>query len=125
MKKSLRAALVFCLSFFCPLAALQAQNITVVPNPSQPNPFIYTGTGALSGYSGNPIVLNNSLVLEYNPSGTSDQNQIVQQLAVYTGGDSLKLIPNPDAGQGVYLNSVQIVFNNNSFFHYGKTYTEI
>lgn len=95
-----------------------AQNINVVPNPSAPSIFAWTGSGALSGYTGTPIVFNNSLVLEYNAGGTSDVAQIKQQLAVYTGGDSLHLIPNPDAGQGVYFGASKIIFNNKVFFIY-------
>lgn len=95
-----------------------AQNITVVPNPNAPSIFAWSGSGALSGYSGTPIVLNNSLVLEYNGSGTSDLAQVTQQLAVHNGGDSLKLIPNPEPGQGVYFGSIQIVFDNKFFFIY-------
>lgn len=96
----------------------KAQGITAVPNPNAPSIFAWTGSGALSGYTGTPIVLNNSLVLEYNATGTSDVNQLKQQLAVYTGGDTLHLIPNPDNGQGVYFQSVQVVFNNKLFFIY-------
>lgn len=95
-----------------------AQSINVVPNPNRPDLFAWTGSGALSGYAGNPIVLGNSLVLEYNAGGTSDVSQAVIQLAVYNGGDSLHLIPNPDAGQGVYYQSIQTVFNNKLFFIY-------
>ena len=94
------------------------QGITVVPNPSRPDIFAWTGSGALSGYTGTPIVFNNSLVLEYNATGTSDPTQITQQLAVYNGGDTLHVIANPDAGQGVYFQANKIVFNNLLFFIY-------
>ena len=99
-------------------ATLTAQNITVVPNPGAPDFFAWTGSGALSGYTGTPVVLGNSLVLEYNAGATSDIGQIVQQLAVYNGGNSLQLIPNPEPGQGVYFASIQTVFNNKLFFIY-------
>lgn len=95
-----------------------AQNITVVPNPNAPSIFAWTGSGALSGYTGTPAVLGNSLVLEYNATGTSDLAQITQQLAVYNGGNSLQLITNPEPGQGVYFGSIQIIFNNKLFFIY-------
>ncbi len=97
---------------------MQAQDITVVPNPSKPDIFAWTGSGALSGYTGTPIIFNNSLVLEYNATGTSDINQIKQQLAVYKNGDSIHLIPNPDQGQGIYFQATKIVFNNKLFFIY-------
>lgn len=103
------------------VSILFAQDIHVVPNPtSQPDIFAWSGSGALSGYTGTPVVLNNSLVLEYNPTGTSDLAQIKQQLAVYKTGDSLHLIPNPDEGQGVYFKTVQIIFNNKLFFIYNS-----
>lgn len=93
-----------------------AQNTTVIPNPNAPSIFAWTGSGALSGYTGTPTIFNNSLVLEYNATGTSDIAQIIQQLAVYNGGDTLHIIPNPEAGQGVYFQSIKIVFNNKLFF---------
>lgn len=97
---------------------MAAQDITVVPNPAAPDIFAWTGSGALSGYSGTPAILNNSLVLEYNASATSDPAQVTQQLAVYTGGNNLQLIPNPGAGQGVYFQAGKTVFNNKLFFIY-------
>lgn len=122
MKKYLTARLLpllFAVILPCAnITRLAAQNITVVPNPNAPSIFAWTGSGALSGYTGTPIVLNNSLVLQYNATGTSDLAQVKQQLAVYTGGNSLQLIPNPDGGQGVYYQSIQIVFNNKLYFIY-------
>ena len=95
----------------------QAQ-ISVVANPTaQPSLFSWTGTGAYSGYTGTPIVFNNSLVLEYNPGGSSDLAQVKQQLAVYNGS-SMQLVANPDAGQGIYFQSGKIIFNNKLFFIY-------
>ena len=104
--------------FLMGISWLPAQTISVVPNPSAPPLFTWTGSGALSGYAGNAITFNNTLVLEYNATGTSDQTQIILQLAVYNGGDTLHLIPNPDGGQGVYLQSVQVIYNNLLFFIY-------
>jgi hypothetical protein len=95
-----------------------AQTISVVPNPAAPGLFAWTGSGPLSGYSSIPVVLNNSMVVQYNPSPTSDLTQTQQQLAVYTGGNSLQLIPNPDAGRGVFNASINIVFDNKLFFIY-------
>ena len=118
MLKNLLTHLCILACTFSAVTALKAQGIAVVPNPNAPDIFVWSGSGALSGYTGNPVVFNNSLVLEYNATGNSDQAQIIQQLAVYTGGDSLHLIPNPDGGQGVYLQSVQIIFNNLLFFIY-------
>ena len=108
------------LTFTCILSfiILNAQSITIVPNPNAPDIFTWSGSGVLSGYAGTPIVFNNSLVLEYNPSPTSDQTQVKLQLAVYKAGDSLHLIPNPDGGQGVYYQSIQLVYNNLLFFIY-------
>ena len=104
---------------YCSMTApIQAQTISVVPNPTAPSIFAWSGGGAVSGYTGTPIELNGSLVLEYNPTGTSDLTQVKLQLAVYKGGDSLHLVPNPDNGQGVYFNSVQIVFQSKLFFIY-------
>lgn len=92
--------------------------ITVVPNPNRPDLFAWMGNGALSGATGSTELFNNSLVLEYNAGGTSNLSQIKQQLAVYKWGDSLRLIPNPDAGQGVYFQANKIVFNGRLFFIY-------
>ncbi len=116
MKKHLLTCLLIACAFS--ITNLNAQTIQVVPNPNAPDLFAYTSGGALSGYTGNPIVYNNSLVLEYNGTGSSDVTEIIEQLAVYTGGDSLHLIPNPDGGQGVYFQSVQLIFNNKLFFIY-------
>jgi hypothetical protein len=117
MKKILPIILLF----LCCNAALRlsAQAVNVITNPTVPDIFTWAGTGgALSGYAGTPIIFNNSLVLEYNPTGTSDLTAVQLQLAVYTGGSTLQLIPNPDAGQGVYFESVQLIFNNKLFFIY-------
>ncbi len=118
MNKYLRFYLFVAAAILTSSLTVKSQTISVVPNPSTPPTFTWAGSGALSGYSGNPIVFNNTLVLEYNTSNTSDQNLIVQQLAVYKGGDTLHLISNPDAGQGVYLESVQLIYNNLLFFIY-------
>lgn len=122
MRKKILAQLLLFTFTTGTFTTLTAQDITVVPNPSRPDIFAWTGgdgsPAALSGYAGTPVIFNNSLVLEYNPSGTSAPAQIVQQLAVYKTGDSLHLIPNPDAGQGVYFQSGKIVFNNKLFFIY-------
>ncbi len=113
---------IFLLTVITVFSALlgNAQNIHVVPNPSAPDLFAWTGSGALSGYAGTPIMLNNTLVMEYNPTGISDVSApgFHLQLAVYKDGDSLHLIPNPDSGPGVYFQSIQIVFNNKLFFIY-------
>jgi hypothetical protein len=108
------------LVFACNYTLKTQAQTTVVPNPTVPNIFAWTGSGALYGYSGTPTVFNNSLVLEYNNTGTSDLAQIKQQLAVYTVGNSLQLISNPDNGQGVYFQSFKIVFNNKLFFIYNS-----
>ena len=90
-----------------------------MPNPNAPGSFSWVNNGipnALSGYAGGPIVFNNTLVLEYNATNNATVSSTVQatiQLAVYNGGDTLHLIPNPDAGAGVYLQSVHFIFNNN------------
>ncbi len=119
MKKKLLTHLLFLAGTLCAVVNLNAQSIQVVPNPTSTGSFTWASTGgALSGYTGTPIVFNNSLVLEYNATNTSDLTQIKQQLAVYKDGDSLHLIPNPDGGQGVYFQSVQIIFNNKLFFIY-------
>ena len=118
MRKDLRIRFLVLVCTFSLVTSLNGQNINVVPNPNAPGLFAWSGSGALSGYTGNPIVFNNTLVLEYNATSTSDVTQIIQQLAVYNGGNSLQLIPNPDGGQGVYFQSVQIIFNNKLFFIY-------
>ena len=106
--------------FFCcgSFMSVQAQNITVIPNPNRPDIFAWTGSGALSGFAGNPKLFNNSIVVEYNPGGTSNVSQLKLQLAVYKSGDSLREIPNPDAGQGIYFQSIKIVFNGKLYFIY-------
>src|SRR5665213_2703900 len=108
MKKKLLIHVLILACTFCAVVNLNAQSIQVVPNPTSTGSFSWASTGgALSGYTGTPIVFNNSLVLEYNATGTSDPAQIKQQLAVYKDGDSLHLIANPDGGQGVYFHSIQ------------------
>ena len=119
MKKKLLAYLLTLACIFSAVITLNAQTINVIPNPNAPGTFTWSSNGgALSGYTGTPIIFNNSLVLEYNATNTSDLTLIKQQLAVYKDGDSLHLIPNPDGGQGVYFQSVQIIFNNKLFFIY-------
>jgi len=118
MKKKLLIHFFIIACFLGSAVTLYAQSINVVPNPNAAGSFTWAANGALSGYTGNPIVFNNSLVLEYNGTTTADPTQIVQQLAVYKDGDSLHLIPNPDGGQGVYLQSIHIIFNNLFFFIY-------
>lgn len=118
MKKHILTPLLTLVLAYSTLSALNAQTIHVVPNPTVPDIFAWTGSGALSGYTGTPIVLNNSLVLQYNATGTSNLAQVKQQLAIYKTGDSLHLIPNPDEGQGVYFQGIQIIFNNKLFFIY-------
>ncbi|MEO8862339.1 MAG: T9SS type A sorting domain-containing protein [Ginsengibacter sp.] len=118
MKRILRFTSIIIAFALAPFASLNAQNIHIVPNPGAPGMFSWSGSGALSGYAGTPIIFNNSLVLEYNATSTSDLTLIKLQLAVYTGGDSLHLITNPDNGQGVYFQSIQIVFNSKLFFIY-------
>lgn len=117
-KKNLRIWLFFCACIGSSILPLQAQNIVVLSNPTTPDIFAWTGSGAYAGYTGTPIVLNNTLVLQYNATSTSNLAQVKQQLAVYTPGNSIQLIPNPDAGQGVFFQSVQIVFDNKLFFIY-------
>ena len=116
MKQKLLTLIIIVLTA-CTFFTGKAQTITVVPNPTNPGTFTWTGYGPLSGYSGTPVVLNNTLVLEYNPDPSSDTAQVRLQLAVYNG-TTTTLIANPDAGHGVYFNSVQIVFNNKLYFIY-------
>lgn len=116
-KYTLTYLLVLSVAFYN-VTSLNAQNIRVIPNPTAPDIFAWTGSGALSGYTGTPVVFNNSLVLEYNATGTSNLAQVKQQLAVYKTGDSLHLIPNPDGGQGIYFQAGKIIFNNKLFFIY-------
>lgn len=118
MKKHVLITVSVTVFFFSVLSSF-AQGITVVSNTSAPDLFAWEGSGALSGYSGTPIELNGSLILEYNPSSDSRADFIIQQLAVYTpGSTTFTLIPNPDGGQGVYFNSVQLIFQNKLFFIY-------
>jgi hypothetical protein len=121
MKIQLHAHLFGIILTYSSFLNLQAQTISVVPNPNQPGIFAWTGSGALSGVTGTPTSFNNSLVMEYNGGVTSNLSQITQQLAVYKWGDSLRLIPNPDAGQGVYFQASKIEFNGKLFFIYLST----
>ena len=118
MKQKLSQLLLFAVCNFCIALTITAQNITTITNPNSPGSFTWVNGGALSGYSGTPIIFNNTLVLEYNGSTTANPAIIKQQLAVYNGGNNLQLITNPDAGQGVYFQSIQIIFNNKLFFIY-------
>jgi hypothetical protein len=97
---------------------LNAQSISIVTNPTIPDIFEWTSGGALSGYCGKPMEFNNTLVLQYNAASESDITEAPIQFAVYNGGDSLHLIPNPGAGTGVYFQGPQLVFNNKLFFIY-------
>ncbi len=103
---------------------LQAQTFHTIPNPTSTGSFRILGAGgALSGYAGTPIVLNNSLVLEYNASNFNQNyfagTQTTLQLAVYKGGDSLSLIPNPDGGLGIYFQEPgQTVYHNKLYLGY-------
>ena len=100
-------------------AFAKAQTITIIPNPTAPAIAAWTGTGSLFGYSGTPIILNNQLITQYNPTGISDPATagFKLQLAVYDGVN-YQLINNPDNGPGVYFQGPQIIFNNKMFFIY-------
>ena len=113
MKKYFPIYLIVILYSYFSYVPLHAQNITVVPNPTaQPDIFAWNGSGAYSGYSGTPIIFNNTLVAEYNASGYSSPSfSLIQNLVVYNGSN-MQLIANPDAGKGVYLQSGKIIFNN-------------
>jgi len=119
MKKYFPLYLLIICYIFNAVMPIHAQNITVVPNPTpQPGIFAWNGSGAYSGYSGSPIIFNNTLVAEYNASGYSSPTfPLIQNLAVYNGS-SMQVIPNPDAGQGVYFKTGKIVFSNKLFFIY-------
>jgi len=119
MKKYLPAYLLIITCILNAFILLQAQNITIVPNPTaQPGIFAWNGSGAYSGYSGSPIIYNNTLVAEYNASGYSSPTfPLIQNLAVYNGS-SMQVIANPDAGKGVLLQSGKIIFDSKLFFIY-------
>ena len=113
---------LFLITCFISLSA-KTQTFQAVPNPTSTGSFQVLGSGgALYGYAGTPIEMNNSLVLEYNASNTNQNyfagTQTTLQLAVYKGGDSLHLIPNSDGGLGVYFQNVQIVYNDTLYFGY-------
>ncbi len=121
-KKCTRYFQLFLISCFISVSA-KTQTFHTVPNPTSTGSFQILGAGgALSGYTGTPIALNNSLVLEYNASNVNQNyfagTQTTIQLATYDGGDSLHLIPNPDGGLGVYFQNVQIVYNDTLYFGY-------
>src|SRR5664279_196551 len=103
MKKNLLTKVSALVCSIIIVSGLNAQSINVVPNPNAPSSFTWASGGALSGYTGTPIILNNTLVLEYNGTTNANPSQIKQQLAVYKDGDSLHLVTNPDGGQGVYF----------------------
>ena len=103
----------------CTAFSLRAQTIQVVPNPDAPVSFSYSG-GPLSGYAGNPIILNNSLSLQYQPASSSfsgDSSYILQQ-ATYSGSNAIHQTANPDAGMGSYFGGPQIIFNGKLFYIY-------
>ncbi len=104
-------------------ATANAQTFDVIPNPTSTGSFQILGAGgAVSGYAGTPIALNNSLVLEYNATNNNQNyfagTQTTIQFAVYKGGDSLHLISNPDNGLGVSFQGSEIVTNNKLYFVY-------
>ncbi len=117
MKQNLLRFVTPLVFVFSIVFSLQAQTIQVVPNPDAPDIFAYSG-GPLSGYTGNPIILNGSLSLQYQPASSnfsSDSNYILQQ-AAYSG--SIHQTANPDGGKGSYFNAPQVVFNNKVFYIY-------
>ena len=123
MKSNFFRCLLLLLLSCCVKISGNTQTFDVVPNPTSTGSFQILGAGgAASGYAGTPIAFKNSLVLEYNASNVNQNyfagTQTTLQLAVYNGGDSLHLIPNPDNGLGVYFQNVQIVYNNKLYFGY-------
>ncbi len=119
MKKCFTVSLLIIYCTFIAGLPLYAQNITVVQNPTaHPDIFAWNGNGAYSGYSGSPIIFNNTLVAEYNASGYSSPTfPLIQNLVVYNGS-SMLVIANPDGGKGVYFMGSKIIFNNKLFFIY-------
>lgn len=121
MKKNLPTFLLFLSCIFCAGISLNAQSIQVVPNPTTSSSFNYTQNSnieALSGYCGSPTVFNNSLVMLYNPSSNSEGSDRVIQLAIYTGGDSLHLIPNPTYELGFQYPQVPTLYHDKLYFIY-------
>ena len=116
MKKYLPAYLLIITSILNAFNILNAQNITVLPNPTpQPGIFAWNGSGAYSGYLGLPIIYNNTLVAEHNAPGNSSPSfPLIQNLVVYNDS-SMQVVANPVAGKGVLLQSGKIIFDNKLF----------
>ncbi|MEO7044770.1 MAG: T9SS type A sorting domain-containing protein [Ferruginibacter sp.] len=86
------------------LAQYSGNTLNLIANPD-------TLLTAASGYVGNPIDYNNKLYISYhNKAG-------VNQLAAYSGGTTLQLIPNPDASPYGYIGA-PIIYNNALYIGY-------
>ncbi|MFS8083447.1 MAG: hypothetical protein ACMG51_08350, partial [Ginsengibacter sp.] len=102
------------------VSSIDAQTVTVVPEAWTQYDYITIGT-PLWGYTGNPIVYNNQLYVQFQqvPYGLAQNNKVPLQLAQYSG-NTLNLIANPDtlltAASGYVGNP--IVYNNKLYINY-------
>ncbi len=119
--KSLPKTFLVALGIFFSASSIDAQTINVVSEAAPQYDYATTGT-PLWGYTGNPVVYNNQLYVQYQrvPYDLGFNNKVPLQLAQYSG-NTLNLIANPDT---VYNNAASgyvgnpIVFNNKLYINY-------
>ncbi|MDQ2862178.1 MAG: T9SS type A sorting domain-containing protein [Bacteroidota bacterium] len=108
-------------AIFFSTCSIDAQTVTVVPEANSQYDFETSGT-PLWGYTGNPIVYNNQLYVQYQrvPYGLAQNNKVPMQLAQYSG-NTLNLIANPDTTLNFVASGYvgnPIVFNNKLYINY-------
>lgn len=109
-------------AIFFSASSINAQTVTVVPEANSQS-FDYETTGSpLWGYTGNPIVYNNQLYVQYQrvPYGLAQNNKVPLQLAQYSG-NTLNLIANPDTTLNFVASGYAgnpIIFNNKLYINY-------
>ncbi|MFZ1799483.1 MAG: T9SS type A sorting domain-containing protein [Chitinophagaceae bacterium] len=117
LPKTFLAAFVI---FFSALS-IDAQTINVVPETNSQYDYITSGY-PLWGYTGNPIVFNNQLCVQYQrvPYDLASNNEVPKQLAQYSS-NTLNLIANPDTVYNFKASGYvgnPIVFNNKLYINY-------
>jgi len=109
---------IFVICFSAP--SIDAQTVTVVPEPNSQFDYATIGT-PLWGYTGNPIVYNNQVYVQYQrvPYNLASNNKVPLQLAQYTG-NTLNLIANPDTSITIASGYVgnPIVYNSKLYINY-------
>ena len=119
-KQFLLKTFIAVFAIFFSASSIDAQTVTVVPEAWTQYDYETIGS-PLWGYTGNPIVYNNQLYVQFQqvPYDLARNNTVPLQLAQYSG-NTLNLIPNPDtlltAASGYVGNP--IVYNNKLYINY-------